>query len=146
MRDEPLPLSFAQQRLWFLHRMEPASPFYNIPLAIRLTGELDPEALRRALAEVVRRHEALRTTFAESPRGTVQVLHPAPASFPLPHADLRALPDDEAAAARYRYLATQARQPVTHWKSRTSVVCGIARRSARVCSPACSTSPVTDSR
>ena len=111
VRDEALPLSFAQQRLWFLHRMEPESPFYNIPLAIRLTGELDADALRRALAEVVRRHEALRTTFAETSAGTVQVLHPAPDSFPLPVADLRALPDDEAEAEARRLAAEEAEQP-----------------------------------
>jgi amino acid adenylation domain-containing protein len=111
VRDEPLPPSFAQQRLWFLHQMDPASPFYNIPLSIRLTGELDPDALRRALAEVVRRHEALRTTFAEGEAGTVQVLHPVPAAFPLPLADLRALPDDEAEAEARRLAARVAEQP-----------------------------------
>ncbi|MFL5384337.1 MAG: amino acid adenylation domain-containing protein [Longimicrobiaceae bacterium] len=111
VRDEPLPLSFAQQRLWFLHRMEPASPFYNIPLAIRLTGELDHDALRRALAEIVRRHEALRTTFAQTGEGTVQVMHPAPDSFPLPVADLRALPDDEAEAEARLLAANEAEQP-----------------------------------
>ncbi|HEY0384393.1 MAG TPA: amino acid adenylation domain-containing protein, partial [Pyrinomonadaceae bacterium] len=63
-RDRPLQLSFAQHRLWFLDRMEPGNPFYNCPVSVRLTGSrLDVEALARALDEIVRRHEILRTTF-----------------------------------------------------------------------------------
>jgi acyl carrier protein len=58
-----LPLSFSQQRLWFLQQLEPASTFYNIPTGLRLKGWLDVEALRRALQTIVQRHEALRTRF-----------------------------------------------------------------------------------
>lgn len=62
-RDRPLPLSFAQQRLWFMSQLNPDSPFYNLPAAVRLEGTLDVPALQRSLQEVVERHESLRTTF-----------------------------------------------------------------------------------
>ncbi|HLL47353.1 MAG TPA: condensation domain-containing protein, partial [Longimicrobiaceae bacterium] len=73
-RDRPLPLSFAQQRLWFIDRLEPGRSAYNIPGALRLRGPLDRDALERALGEVVRRHEALRTVFREVHGEPVQVV------------------------------------------------------------------------
>jgi amino acid adenylation domain-containing protein len=60
----PCPLSFAQQRLWFLNQLEPLSPFYHVPKALRLVGGLDVPALQRSLAAIVARHEVLRTTYA----------------------------------------------------------------------------------
>src|SRR5438270_2937861 len=63
-----LPLSYAQQRLWFLEQMDPGNAVYNIPFALRMTGELDREALRKSFAEIVRRHEALRTVFVLNDR------------------------------------------------------------------------------
>ena len=89
-RDGDLPLSFAQQRLWFIDRVQPGSPLYNIAAALRVEGPLDAAVLARCLGEIVRRHEALRTVFA-APQGTpVQVIQP-PAPFPLPVVDLSGL-------------------------------------------------------
>jgi amino acid adenylation domain-containing protein len=79
--DEPAPLSFSQQRLWFLERLQPGGHGYNVPAALRLEGALDAPALERALAEVVRRHDVLRTTFGERGERPVQVVWPADA-FP----------------------------------------------------------------
>ena len=67
-------LSFAQRRLWFLHQLEPGSSVYNLPTAVRLEGDLDVSALGRALSEIVRRHEALRTRFVEGPGGPEQAI------------------------------------------------------------------------
>ncbi|MFL6200631.1 MAG: amino acid adenylation domain-containing protein, partial [Thermoanaerobaculia bacterium] len=86
-RDLPLPLSFGQQRLWFLHQLAPESPIYNMPAAIKLRGRLEPAVLAAALGEVVRRHEPLRTRFADGP---VQIVDP-PASFILAEIDLASL-------------------------------------------------------
>ena len=73
-REAPLPLSFSQQRLWFLDRLEPGSAFYNIPTALRMVGRLDQAALRGAVAGIVQRHESLRTTFSMLDGAPVQVI------------------------------------------------------------------------
>ncbi|MFD9410730.1 amino acid adenylation domain-containing protein [Streptomyces sp. NPDC059989] len=73
-RPDRLPLSHAQQRLWFLHRMEGPNPVYNLASALRLTGPLDHEALRAAYADVLERHESLRTVIAEDEQGAHQVV------------------------------------------------------------------------
>ncbi len=87
----PLPLSFAQQRLWFLDQLEPGMSTYNMPAAIRLTGTLDKAALERSINEIVQRHEILRTTFAIVDGQPVQVIAPQ-LTLPLPLKDLRSLP------------------------------------------------------
>jgi amino acid adenylation domain-containing protein len=86
----PAPLSFAQQRLWFLDRLEPGSSLYNVFRAFELTGPLDLEALRAALAEVVRRHEVLRSTFLDQ-GGQPRQVAMAAAPLPLPVIDLSGL-------------------------------------------------------
>nr|WP_107488033.1 non-ribosomal peptide synthetase [Streptomyces sp. LUP47B] len=83
-RPDRIPLSFGQQRLWFLHRLEGPSDTYNIPLALRFTGGLDPDALRAALADTADRHEVLRTRFSEDDDGAHQVLLDGPSA----HAEL----------------------------------------------------------
>ena len=97
-RARPLPLSFAQERLWFLDRLEPGSAVYNVPRALRLGGALDAAALERALGEIVRRHEALRTVFRETDAGPVQVVAPF-AGFALPVEELAGLDQGERRAA-----------------------------------------------
>lgn len=76
-RKGSLPLSFAQQRLWFLHQLEPGSTAYHIPMAIRLTGWLDVKALQKSLQAIIQRHEILRTTFASVEGSPSQVVVPA---------------------------------------------------------------------
>ncbi|HJX26888.1 MAG TPA: condensation domain-containing protein, partial [Thermoanaerobaculia bacterium] len=87
---EPPPLSFAQQRLWFLDQLAPGNPAYNIPLAVQLTGVLRRSALEAAFQEVVRRHEALRTSFLSVSGQPVQRIA-GQAAVPLPLVDLEAL-------------------------------------------------------
>src|SRR5262249_4827861 len=89
-RDRALPLSFAQQRLWFIDRLVPGSPVYNISIAVKLTGRLDVEALEKTLSEVIRRHEILRTTFTLDGDNPVQVVH-RHKSLPLPVTDLNVI-------------------------------------------------------
>ncbi|MBW8878989.1 MAG: amino acid adenylation domain-containing protein [Acidobacteria bacterium] len=113
-REGAAPLSFAQQRLWFLDQLAPGSPVYNLPLAVRIDGALDIAALARSFAAVVQRHEALRTVFGVAgeggePRPVARLLPPAP--FALPVVDLGPLAParrEEAAAA---LAAVEAGQP-----------------------------------
>jgi amino acid adenylation domain-containing protein len=106
----PAPLSFAQERLWFLDRFQPGSPFYNVPVALHLSGVLDVPALAASLGEIVRRHEALRTTFTVRDGQPVQCVGPArPVALPL--TDLRHLPEGERQAEAQRLAAAEAQRP-----------------------------------
>ncbi|HKH46871.1 MAG TPA: amino acid adenylation domain-containing protein, partial [Thermoanaerobaculia bacterium] len=102
-RDGPLPLSFAQQRLWLLDQLEPDSAAYNLPLAVRLTGAVAPDRLARIFGEIVRRHEALRTTFASVQGEPAQVIA-AEQKVDLPVIDLTNLPEAQR-EARARAIA-----------------------------------------
>ncbi|WP_164013943.1 non-ribosomal peptide synthetase [Pyxidicoccus trucidator] len=106
-RTGPLPLSFAQQRLWFLDRLQPGSPFYNMPVVLWLDGTLDVGAMEQSLTELVRRHEVLRTTFGEGP---VQVIHPA-APVPLAVVDLSPLPEARREPEARRLALEEVRRP-----------------------------------
>ncbi len=109
-RAEPPPLSFAQERLWFLDRLQPGGSAYNVPLAVRLSGTLDAGSLAAALAAVVRRHEAVRTTFAMADGRPVQVIHPL-ARPALPGVDLAGLPAARREAEARRLAREEARRP-----------------------------------
>ncbi|MBD1861335.1 MULTISPECIES: non-ribosomal peptide synthetase [Trichocoleus] len=104
-RNQPLPLSFAQQRLWFLDQLVPENPFYNMPSAVRLSGHLHLKALEQAFAELVQRHETLRTRFAKVDGQPTQIITPAlPLSIPV--TDLQSL-DSSAQEETVRQIATE---------------------------------------
>ncbi|KPY17506.1 Amino acid adenylation [Pseudomonas savastanoi pv. phaseolicola] len=105
-RDQSLPLSFAQQRLWFLAQMEGGNEAYNIPLALRIRGLLDVAALTAAVSRIVERHETLRSRFIACEEGA-EVVFTAPAAMPVLHVeDLRQMP--ETLAERVAVEATAA--------------------------------------
>ena len=89
-----MPLSFAQQRLWFLDQLEPGSSGYNMPMALRLRGALDAAALEASLNEIIRRHEVLRTSFDGVNGEPVQVIAPE-LELSLPVVNLTELPESE---------------------------------------------------
>jgi non-ribosomal peptide synthetase component F/NAD(P)-dependent dehydrogenase (short-subunit alcohol dehydrogenase family) len=109
-REGHLPLSFAQQRLWFLYQLDPASPVYNIPTVVRLRGPLNVAALERSFTALVRRHEALRTTLPAVEGRPVQVIGPA-RPVELPIADLRELPRQARQSRALRLVTEEARRP-----------------------------------
>jgi aspartate racemase len=99
--DEQLPLSYAQQRLWFLNQLMPDSNAYNLPAEMVIDAQINVTAFQQALTEVMRRHEALRTTFVLSGAQPLQHINP-PAPFDLPLVDLRALSTAEQRAVTER--------------------------------------------
>ncbi len=106
----PAPLSFAQRRLWVLHQLTPGLTAYQIPAAVRLRGRLDVAALERALGEIVRRHEALRTRFPLRDGEPVQAVDP-PAPLSLPGIDLSVVPADRRDAEARRRAMAEALRP-----------------------------------
>ncbi|RKH58625.1 non-ribosomal peptide synthetase [Corallococcus llansteffanensis] len=104
------PLSFAQERMWFLDQWSPGSPALHMPVAVRLSGQLEPAVLERSLQALVLRHEALRTTFTLADGRPVQLVAPALVVV-LPVEDLRTLPAGEREAQALRRVAEVAREP-----------------------------------
>ncbi|HEX3250372.1 MAG TPA: condensation domain-containing protein, partial [Pyrinomonadaceae bacterium] len=106
-----VPLSFAQQRLWFLEQLDPGTPAYNITMGVRLTGVLNIDALQQSLQEIVRRHEVLRTTFSVVDGQPVQVVAPS-VTLDLPLIDLQSVPEDERMAHAQQLAAEEAGRPL----------------------------------
>jgi amino acid adenylation domain-containing protein len=104
------PVSFVQERLWFLHQLNPQSDAYNMPCALRLKGKLDVSALERALNEIVRRHETLRTTFKLVADELIQVVNPT-AHLPFPICDLTHVSRKDLELHLRRLLRTEASNP-----------------------------------
>ncbi len=109
-RDEPLPLSFAQQRLWFLDQLEPNNPLYNVPHIVRLRGALHAAVLEKTLNEIVRRHETLRTRFDSIDDQPVQVIAPT-MTLPLVITDLTSLPESEREAEARKRAMEEVKTP-----------------------------------
>ncbi|HKY28110.1 MAG TPA: condensation domain-containing protein, partial [Pyrinomonadaceae bacterium] len=109
-RDRPMPLSFAQQRLWFLSQLDPESPSYNIRYAIRISGPLNVPALERALSTIVDRHESLRTVFRTVDEEPVQIVLPDQ-SFTLETIDVTDRPAEEREDKALRLLTEAAARP-----------------------------------
>jgi amino acid adenylation domain-containing protein len=108
----PLPpsTSYAQDGLWFLDQLEPGSAAYNVPVALRLHGPLEIEALEQSLSDIVRRHEVLRTSFAAVDGHPIPVVAPA-RSLPLHAVDLTQLPPTEREAEALRLATQEAQRP-----------------------------------
>ncbi|HEX3527655.1 MAG TPA: amino acid adenylation domain-containing protein, partial [Thermoanaerobaculia bacterium] len=106
-----LPASYAQQRLWFLDQLDPESPLYGMPFALRLRGPLETCALTWALGEIVRRHETLRTTLAVEDGEVVQVIAPPPDLWKLPRVDLDRIAPELRWAEALRLAAAEAVRP-----------------------------------
>jgi amino acid adenylation domain-containing protein len=109
-RDGDIPLSFAQQRFWFVERMGAAANAYNMPMTLRLRGPLDVDALRGALDGVIGRHESLRTVFEMRDGEPVQVIHPE-LHLPLPLHDVSRLADAEREAEVRRFTRAELETP-----------------------------------
>jgi natural product biosynthesis luciferase-like monooxygenase protein/amino acid adenylation domain-containing protein len=110
-RGGPMPLSFAQQRLWFLDQLTPGMATYNLPSAVEIRGPLAVWALARALRSIIARHEALRTRFLASAGVPFQKIDPAAVPAALLRIDLSALPPGRRGAERQRLIGAEAERP-----------------------------------
>ena len=108
--SEACPLSFAQQRLWFLNQLEPDSSVYNISSAFRLSGVLKISALERSIDEIIRRHESLRTTFAAVDGQPIQIIGES-ARYKQPLVDLSGLQEKDRLSEIHRLATAEARGP-----------------------------------
>jgi non-ribosomal peptide synthetase component F len=109
-REGDLPLSYAQQRLWFVQQLEGANATYNIPAAVRMKGRLNVEALGQSLSEIIRRHEALRACFPMVGGKPAQAILPAePLNFPVE--DLQSLPAPDVEVEASRLIRQEAPRP-----------------------------------
>ncbi|WP_081916594.1 non-ribosomal peptide synthetase [Luteibacter sp. 9135] len=106
-KDEAIPLSFSQQQLWIVDQVSGGSPHYNMPFALRLRGDLDRSAMQRGLEAIIARHAVLRTVFARTEAGPVQVIQPA-GSIDFPVFDLTGLDESAKAAAVTRHMSDEA--------------------------------------
>ena len=109
-RDQALPLSFTQQRLWFIDQMEPGNPVYNITVAFRLIGDLNVPVLKRAINEIVRRHEPLRTIFPATEGIPSQHILPE-LTVGLSEIELSHLTGEEREIVPLRLMAEESRKP-----------------------------------
>src|ERR1043165_6828446 len=109
-RTACLPLSFSQQRLWFIDQLHPENATHNVPLGVRLIGRLDVPALEQTLNEIVQRHESLRTTFLEVDGEPLQVISET-AQLSLPLTDLSHLPEAEREAEAQRLIKEECARP-----------------------------------
>ena len=109
-RPPSLPLSFAQERLWFLDQLEPDTAAYNVPTATLIEGQLDVDAMEKALNEVAKRHEALRTTFTVTDGTPAQVILPE-VRLTLPVVNLSHLSETESEAETHRLITEYAQRP-----------------------------------
>lgn len=109
-RDRPLPLSFSQQRMWFMYQLSPEGTAYNMPIATKLIGPLDRPAFEAAMHDMVRRHEAFRTTFALTPEGPVQHIHQTK-PMALNEIDLRGFPREWRVSEANRLVVEEAGRP-----------------------------------
>lgn len=108
---KPAPLSYDQQRLWYLDQLEPNQAVYNMPMALRLSGDLDVDTLRRAINEIVRRHEALRTTLVSGEDGVPVQQVAGMLEFELPLESLDVSADEDTTSAARRSLEIASEKP-----------------------------------